>query len=527
MLAFAPLFASVPESAVDSPPPTVTASASSSPGQSGDMVQRHEVRALPGQLDGIPMFNSNSPEVVQREGILLSTFPAEEMAAPRAHLDFPLQGRFNLFAHHIARGLTQTDRRSLFLGVLVHNPGQQPVKLEVLQGVSYLSQEAPFHDLPAYVANPNGNVYAGPGSRTMTDMLQDKPQEHWPDRITIPPGHVSLLMNVPIPLRRLTVPTNGTLPPGSPIPVKPTDVIAALPHMQLGLPLQSGNWMAGSPALADGQALPSNGRTALMYLSSDGPVHLASLAMYAPRLANGDERVPTLSEWIALLKTGDLAGPRDISPTPPENKSAEPFYYGRVAGVAQGERWDAIATDDPDSDSLSIPNPGEAFSYVISTLDRNTLGTGQIQSAPMLARYPDTAYRAHGNYGVHYSLTLPLKNPTDDAQMVLLKFQTPLQDESLKDGLRFRQPPDDAIFFRGTVRIQATNRLGLQQSRYVHLVQRRGQAGEPLLKLELPPGEQRQVVVDFLYPPDATPPQVITVQTTDPYGGIEARAPQD
>jgi len=492
-----------------------------------ERVHHHQVRPLPGQLDEIPMFNSNSPEVVQRPGILLSTFPRQEMASPQAHLDFPFQGRFTLFAHHIARGLSQNDRRTLFLAVLVHNPGQQPVRLEVLQGVSYLSQEAPFHDLPAYVANPNGNVFAGPGSRTMTDMLQDKPQDHWPDQITVPPGHVSLLMNVPIPLRRLTVPTNGTLPPGAPIPVKPADVIAALTQMPLRLPLQGGNWMAGSAALADGRALPSNGRTALMYLSSDGPLHLASLAMYAPRLANGDERVPTLSEWIGLLKTGDLAGPRDIPPTSPDDKAADPFYYGRVAGVAQGERWDAIATDDPDSDSLSIPAPGEAFSYVISTLDRNTLGTGQIQSAPMLARYPDTAYRAHGNYGVHYSLTLPLKNQTEALQTVFLKFQTPLQDESLKDGLRFRQPPDNAIFFRGTVRIQATNRLGLAQSRYVHLVQRRGQAGEPLLKLELPPGEQRQVVVDFLYPPDATPPQVITVQTAEPYDGVEARAAQD
>src|SRR4029079_12787037 len=36
-----------------------------------------QVRVLPGQLDSIPVFNSHSPEVVQTEGILLSTFPPE------------------------------------------------------------------------------------------------------------------------------------------------------------------------------------------------------------------------------------------------------------------------------------------------------------------------------------------------------------------------------------------------------------------------------------------------------------------
>ena len=28
----------------------------------------------------------------------------------------------------------------------------------------------------------------------------------------------------------------------------------------------------------------------------------------------------------------------------------------------------------------------------------------------MLVRYPDTAYRAHGNYGIRYSFRLPLYN---------------------------------------------------------------------------------------------------------------------
>ncbi|MEM6435984.1 MAG: DUF3370 family protein, partial [Cyanobacteria bacterium P01_D01_bin.115] len=160
-----------------------------------------------------------------------------------------------------------------------------------------------------------------------------------------------------------------------------------------------------------------------------------------------------------------------------------------------------------------IPRPGEAISYVLSTVDYNTFGTQQIQSAPMLARYPDTAYRAHGNYGIHYSVKLPLYNDSDSEQRIVVRLQTPLQDETLPYGLRFLRNPPNRIFFRGTVRVQYQTASGQKQTRYVHLVQRQGDEGEPLLRLLLPPQAQNNVVVDLIYPPDATPPQVLTVST--------------
>jgi hypothetical protein len=55
--------------------------------------------------------------------------------------------------------------------------------------------------------------------------------------------------------------------------------------------------------------------------------------------------------------------------------------------------------------------------------------------------------------------------------------------------------------------------MGIAETRYLHLVQRRGQAGAPLIRLRMPPGNRRLVQVQFLYPPDSTPPQVLTVQT--------------
>ena len=59
-----------------------------------EVIQYHDVRPLPGSLDDVPVFNSNSPEVVQQNGILLSTFPKEDMAYPDAHLDYAFDGRF-------------------------------------------------------------------------------------------------------------------------------------------------------------------------------------------------------------------------------------------------------------------------------------------------------------------------------------------------------------------------------------------------------------------------------------------------
>ncbi|MEA5451459.1 DUF3370 domain-containing protein [Leptolyngbya sp. CCNP1308] len=505
-----PLFAQLPPGETTPPPETKTVVIPRD-GSYAEVIRYQEVRPLPGGLDETPVFNSNSPEVVQQNGILLSTFPKDGMASPDAHLDYAFNGRFDLFAHHIARGVNADDRRTLFMGVVVYNPGSEPIDITIHQGVSYLSQEAPFINLPDARLSSNGNVYAGPGSRTTTDILRGANQSHWPDRITVPPGHVQLLMNTPIPLRQLTVPVNGSYPQGSMIPkppVRPVTLTAADAQIN---PETGENGTAAPPRPIAPRPIPSNGRTSMMYLSSTGPVHVASLARYADVMPNGNERVPSLQDWLQVLKQGNLAGPRDIPPSDPETYRFGRFYYGRVAGVAKGANWKTTLTDSPDTDVLTIPAPGNAFSYVISSVDRNTFGTGQIQSAPMVARYPDTAYRAHGNYGVRYSLKLPLYNNRNTEQAVTLKFQTPIRDEDLVQGLRFRRPPEDRVFFRGTVRLKFRNQMGLERTHYVHLVQRRGQEAEALLKLNIPAEARQDLEIDLVYPPDATPPQVITV----------------
>ncbi|MBW4693365.1 MAG: DUF3370 domain-containing protein [Lyngbya sp. HA4199-MV5] len=442
----------------------VLAQAVPNPPMPREIVIPQQTRSLPGGLDQVPVFNSNNPEVVKTEGILLSTFPPQGKRVPGAHLDYPLRGRFDLFSHHIARAIeTPDDLRSLYLGVIVYNPGSEPVMVDVLQTASYLSQpDAEFIALPAQLDNALGTVYAGPGDRVMNDVLRGKRQAGWVDRLIIPPKQSRMLMNLPIPVR----------------PLKP----------------------------------PLNGRSTLARLYSNGTVYMANLAMFAKENPDGSERAPTLEEWEALLETGDFAGPREKAPSPPDRPTGAEIY-GRVAAIAQGSQWRTQVTD-PDSRLLAIPPRGQAYSYGLSTLLAGKMGTGQNQSATLLTRYPGTAYEAHGNYGIEYDLTLPLSNNTEAPQTVQVKIQTPLKEDTLsKEGLRFRQPPYTSVFFRGTVRIRYNDDRGLPQTRYWHLVQRRGQLGEPLATLTMPPGDRRLVQVSFLYPPDATPPQMLTIQT--------------
>lgn len=429
-----------------------------------EVVQPQEVRPLPGKLDTVPTFNSNSPELVLKEGILLSTFPPDGKKVPTAHLNFPFRGRFDIFAHHITRAEPAENLRSLYLGIILHNPGSETVKVNILQAASYLSQpDAPFIQLPSFSQNLLGKVFAGPGDRVMSDVLRGVRQEIFPAQIEIPPKQSRMLLNLPIPVQGLTPPLNG--------------------------------------------------RSTLIRLQSNGTVYAASLAMFARVNSDGSERSPTLEEWQNLLDNGDLAGPRDKAPTPLE-ETGKPRIYGRVAGVSGGSRWRALLVDNPKARYLTIPQPGQVFSYALSTLHGGTLGTGQIQSATMLVRYPDTAYRAHGNYGVQYNLKLPLYNNTQSSQTVSVSIQTPLKEDQLgKPGLRFLGTPAREVFFRGTVRVRYKDEQNQPQTQFVHLVQKRGQAGEPLVLLKMKAGDRSLVEVDFLYPPDATPPQVLTVST--------------
>ena len=408
-------------------------------------------------MDDAPFLNSNSPEIMNTGGILLSNFPKSGKTSPHAHLNYALTGEFFIFSHHVTRLRSKRDNRSLYHGIMLHNPTSKPAQVKVLQAASYLSSaHAPFIPLKEQIEDPIGKAFSGPGSRITSVILRDKTQAGWSSGVIIPPRKSYMLVNRAIP--------------------------------------------------------PSNSRTTWVRLWTDGQLYAASMAKHGTPWYTG----PSLASWKLLLAKGDLVKPRDKAPSP-LNFQGQKFIYGRVAGISKGSEWRGTVTDTPDSKVLKIPKSGQAFSYVISSIHRGTLGTGQIQSAPMLARYKDTAYLAHGNYGVKYHLDLPLKNATKRSQNVTLALQTPLKEDQLTHkGLRFLKSPSGPICFRGAIKLsfpQGRSDDAPPQQRYFHLTQRCGQQGKPLITLPISPKETKLVKVELLYPPDSTPPQVLTIRT--------------
>ena len=65
-------------------------------------------------------------------------FRSDDMANGDAHLDFSFEGRFDFFAHHIARGVAYDDRRTLFVGGGLYNPRSEEHTSE-LQSQSTIS----------------------------------------------------------------------------------------------------------------------------------------------------------------------------------------------------------------------------------------------------------------------------------------------------------------------------------------------------------------------------------------------------
>lgn len=413
-----------------------------------------QVVPLPGGLNDVPVLNSNSPEVVEQAGILVSTLPKQGKLHPEAHLDYAFNGRFDIFVHHIARADWQ-DAPTLYIGIALYNAGDQPRVVEILQAGSYLSQpDAPFKDLPPLLDNDLGTVYSGPGDRLMDDFLHGCSQAGWPSRVTVPAGKTVMIGSLPIPVRGLTPPLNG--------------------------------------------------RSTLIKLRSDGPVYAATLAVFARRTGI----VPNDDEWFSLLEQGGLAGPREQAPSPPG--ASGPVAYGRVAGVSIGDQWQACV-EDMEHALARCCRPPAMVSFPLSTVAGATLGTGQVQSAPLAVREPGTAYAAHGNYAVLYQVSVPLVNQFATDMKFALSLQTPLKSESPGAALKFSDRPAQKIFFRGSLKVDFVDNNGQHHEQYVHLVQHAGDQSQPFWSIILPPHAEQTVQVSWYYPPDATPPQALTV----------------
>ncbi|MFM7361370.1 MAG: DUF3370 domain-containing protein [Cyanobium sp.] len=434
--------------------------ASPKPPQPQQVLRPQSVEPLPGGLDRVPMVNDNNPELIKEPGILLSSFDplrgynGRPLGVPAAHLNAPLQGPFVLFSHHVYAGRAESLDSILWLAVVAAPRGSQPVTLRLQRGATALSQSvdgrdpaAPFLPLPALVPQAGDGIWSGPGSRVATELLQRQRTAGLPASWTLPPGQLTTLAVLALPVRGL------------------------------------------DPLL--------NGRNLQLHLDASGPVDVATLAAFG----KGDA-APDAAEWSRLLQ-GGLSG-KEHQPSP--RGASGPMIYSRVSGIQSGSLWRTRITD-PGSASLSVRRA--PISWPIASLERGSLGTGQVQTGELSRLYAGTAWAAHGNYGVEYDLTIPLRNDTARPVALQLTFESPLKADRPQGGLRFLSEPARAVMFRGTVEVSGLDgSLGRQG---FHLVLRNGQQGPALGTVTLAPGEQRSLQVRLIYPADATPPQVLSL----------------
>jgi hypothetical protein len=429
-----------------------------SPAQPAPVLRPQTVAPLPGGLDRVLLVNDNNPELIREPGILLSTFPGPGRGVPSAHLDVALSGRFDLFSHHVYAGKPESLDSTLWLAVLAAPRGSHPVTLKLLSGSTALSQavnpgqaDAPFLPLPALMSQGTTPVWSGPGSRVATELLARQRSPEIPSSWTLAPGAPTTLVVLPLPVRGL------------------------------------------DPLL--------NGRNLQLRLESSGPVSVATLAAFG-----SGNQPPTATSWAALLEGG--LSPREHAPTPRGSKGG--MVYSRVSGVQVGSVWRTRLTD-PGQNWLSVRRA--PISWPISSLERGSLGSGQVQTAELQAFYPGTAWAAHGNYGVEYDLSIPLRNDTAQPVALQLALESPIKGDAAAGGLRFHSTPGSRpVMFRGTVEVTGldgeTRPAG---RRSFHLVQRAGEPSPALGTVSLAPGASRQLQVRLIYPADATPPQVLSL----------------
>ena len=91
---------------------------------------------------------------------------------------------------------------------------------------------------------------------------------------------------------------------------------------------------------------------------------------------------PNDQQWLDLLQNGELSS-KEHSPSP--KGAPGPMIYSRVSGVQQGTRWSGVLTS-PGRSNLEVTT--QPISWPIASLQRGTLGTGQVQSAQLTGFYP-------------------------------------------------------------------------------------------------------------------------------------------
>lgn len=216
--------------------------------------------------------------------------------------------------------------------------------------------------------------------------------------------------------------------------------------------------------------LPDRGiANGLLRGRSDGPFQMAVVAAKNPQ---NDYDI------VAVLDQGVLAPGRIYL-----NKLAEidsGRVFSRVAGVAYGDAYQASLNYDLRQGPLHVP---------LTSTNRHTFGTGEVQVNALASRMLDSSLDNVGTYGVRFDVQL---NLVGNGPFVLaLSHPTP-------NGRNFTA-------FRGSIGIETA-----EGYREVHVGMRSGES-LALTSLNLRPGVINTVKVSLVYPADSTPGHLLSV----------------
>jgi hypothetical protein len=168
-------------------------------------------RALNGTFNNVPVLHSNQPEEVEGPGILINTAPGIAYAAENGqglpNAEFTFNGDFGIHLHHkyfppyrasIRAGQRRTE---LTVGLILINPGYQPVTIRFESGAVRNSFEAPYLGNAKNGVRPLGPRpwNTGPGDATAVQLLRGQLDRRLQDEVVIPPRSRLVLFSTQLP----------------------------------------------------------------------------------------------------------------------------------------------------------------------------------------------------------------------------------------------------------------------------------------------------------------------------------------
>lgn len=414
---------------------------------------------LPGALNDKTVFYSNRPELIKTPGEILNSGS--------------LNHDFSVFAHHVVE-TEFFDFSGFRLGLLVRPAQQESLTLTLHKAfMARTRPESPFIPLdPVLKQSVESPAVSGPGDAMAWARLQQHnlyPASALP--ATLP---LSLTLDKEILLTDIDV---STFPLG----------------------------FIGE----------RNTLSAWLDISTTGPVEMRWVAIKTTKAS------ASLLDYQQAAQ--QAAGPQELPATNYDPKEAPPkgvFRFGRVAGLVQGTQWQGEQILSPED--LERLRHGTLLAWPVATTYLKSWAK-QNQSAPVIVRQKDSAVESHGNYGIDYQVSYRLKNI--NTEPLTLQWQWTQPNTVKKTDPKRSSPspgslntlsytPKAQIVFRGSIQVQDSCKemaANTDSDIAYHLQTQEGHWHTPFYIQTIPPGADCQIVFRWVYPPDAIPPQLLSV----------------